>query len=312
LRLKYLQTALPKLQQDKEKNQKIEEDGFLGSESLWEKSVKPTLLVSKADTKDLLDTTALNSSGSKISSIQITGNASTKEGSIKKVEKIKNFFINGATLIQLNDLIRSYELKAIQIDSNLKKKIASAEVELEYSQKRIRNLNELKNQYPTNSSLSGQVVDAKDSGAKYLPVTTQIVAATTDVNNIKETLARYRDEESQSKIYQMFVDKAKPLLGANEDMVVLTNELLGICEKISTSLGSGAIQQLAVEDIKSSLTEIKTIQLYGLRQIGAVDVKNPPYLKYILGGLFGGLFLGMLFAIGVKLLKQMDFSNKPI
>jgi len=136
-------------------------------------------------------------------------------------------------------------------------------------------------------------------------VTTQIVAAKIDANNIRETLARYRDEESQSRVYKEFVEKAKPLIESSGDVVVLTNELLGVCEKISTNLNGGTIQQVALEEIKASLTAIQTNQLYGLKQIGAVDVANPQYLKFIMGGLFAGIFVGLLVAFGMKALKQM-------
>lgn len=306
-RIRYLQLALPKLEQENQKNQKNEESFFLSSESFWVKSIKPNILVSKADGKELLDASKLNDAGSRISSIQLIGKASTKEAAIKKVEKISKFFIDGSTYIDIRDLIRAYELKVISIDSNLKKKISSAEVELDYLQKRIKNLNELKGQYPATTATLGQVLDAKDSGAKYLPITTQIVAATTDANAIKESLARYRDEESQNIVYKQFVHKAKPLVDANENAVDLCAELLSIAGQVEKDIGS-TIQLIAIEDIKVALSSIQTNKAYGLKQVGIVDVESPPYSKYIAAGLFVGLFTGLLWAFALKITRQLRGS----
>lgn len=303
-RIRYLQSALPKLEQENQKNKKNEETSFLSSESLWTKSIKPNVLVSKADGKELLDTSKLNDALSKISSIQLSGKSATKESAIAKVEKISKFFIDGSTYIDIKDLIRAYELKVISIDSNLKKKISGAEVELDYLQKRIKNLNELKGQYPATTTTLGQVLDAKDSGAKYLPITTQIVAATTDANNIKESLARYRDEESQNIVYKKFVQKAKQLVDAYDGGVDLCGELLGIAGQVEKDISS-TIQLVAIEDIKVALSSIQTNKVYGLKQIGIVDVESPSYTKYISAGLFLGLFAGLLWAFSLKITKQL-------
>lgn len=303
-RIRYLQLALPKLEQENQKNEKNEETSFLSSETLWTKSIKPIILVTKADGKELLDASKLNDAGSKISSIQLIGKSATKDAAIKKVEKISKFFIDGSTFIDIRDLIRAYELKVISIDSNLKKKFSSAEVELDYLQKRIKNLSELKGQYPATTTTLGQVLDAKDSGAKYLPITTQIVAATTDANNIKESLARYRDEESQNIVYRQFVQKAKPLVDASEGGVDLCAELLKIAGQVEKDIGS-TIQLIAIEDIKIALSSIQTNQAYGLKQVGIVDVESPPYTKYIAAGLFLGLFAGLLWAFSLKITKQL-------
>jgi len=126
----------------------------------------------------------------------------------------------------------------------------------------------------------GQVVDAKDSGAKYLPITTQIVAATTDANNLKESLARYKDEESQNIVYRLFVQKAKPLLDKNESDADLGIKLLDISAEIERDVSS-TIQQVAIEDIKIALSAIQTNKIYGLKQVGIIDFENHPTLNIV-------------------------------
>lgn len=303
-RIKYLQSALPKLSQEYQFRNKSTNDNFLSKENIWIKSIKPNILVSKADGKELLDSTSLNSAGSRISSIQIIGQSSSKINAENKVELISSFFINGSTYIELRDLIRAYELKVISIDSNLKKKINTAEIELDYLQKRIKNLNDLKTQYPNTGGNLGQILDTKDSGAKYLPITTQIVAATTDVNNLKESLAKYKDEESQNIVYKQFVEKAKPIIETVGDENNLADKLLSINSEIEQGV-KGNVQQLAIEDIKVAVSAIQTNKMHGLKQIGTVDISSPPYAKYALVGLMAGLVFGFLLAFGLKIRSQI-------
>lgn len=306
--LKYLQSALPKLEQENQEKLGIKNDDDLRSEKFWEKSIKPVILIGKADGKDLLDPSSLKSAGSSIASLQFTAKGSSEALAEDRIGLLTKTFINGAAYISLRDLLRSYELKVIAAESNLSKKIGSAEVELVYVERRIQNLTALKSQFPGASSAALQVIDAKDSGAKYLPIPTQLVAANTDANNLKESLARYRDEESQLPIYTQFIDKARPLIDNDRKDSQLPLTLLELVNQIDKTTQVPA-QKIAVEDIKIALTSIQTNKAFGLRQAGSVDVKLPPYLKNSAIGLGVGLFLGFLLALGLTLVRHYKITK---
>jgi hypothetical protein len=301
--LKYLQSALPKLEQENQDKQKDRESAYLGSERFWEKNVKPIILVSKADGKDLLDQSSLKSAGSNIASLQFIAKGRSEAVAESRIEEITKTFINGAAYIGLRDLLRGYELKVITANSNLNKKIGSAEVELVYVDRRIKNLMELKNQYPSVAMAPLQVIDAKDSGAKYLPISTQLVAATTDANSLREALSRYQDEEKQLPIYTQFIEKAKPLIDNGRKDGNLVDSLLEVANQIEKNTQE-AVQKIALEDIRVALTSIQTNKAFGLRQAGIVDVKLPPYLQNSAIGLLAGLFFGLLLAMGLTLVNQ--------
>lgn len=289
--LKYLQSALPKLEQENQEKQKDKVGTYLGSERFWEKNIKPIILVGKADGKDLLDPSSLKSAGSNIASLQFTAKGSSKVVAESRIEEITKTFINGAAYIGLRDLLRGYELKVIAADSNLNKKIGSAEVELVYVERRIQNLMVLKNQYPSVATAPLQVVDAKDSGAKYLPISTQIVAATTDANGLRESLARYRDEEKQLPIYTHFIEKAKPLIDNGRKDGNLLDSLLEVANQIEKNTQE-VVQKIAVEDIRVALTSIQTNKAFGLRQAGTVDVNYHPIYKIQQSAFWQAYFLG--------------------
>jgi len=207
--------------------------------------------------------------------------------------------------------LRGYELKVIAADSNLNKNIGSTQVELGYVERRIQKLTAIKNQYPTAAAATLQVVDAKDSGAKYFPITTQIIAATTDANRLNESLARYRDEEKQLTIYAQFVEKAKPLIDNGRKDGNLLSSLFEVTNQIDQNT-QGAIQKIAVEDIRVALTTIQTNKAFGLRQAGTVGIQPPPYLKNTAIGLFAGLFLGLIYALGLTVVRQYQSNQSKL
>jgi len=293
--IKFLQTALPKIEEENQLQQKNEENMFLAYQPLWEKSIKTNLLIKKSDSKDLLDPSTLNSAGSKISTIEFISRCTTKDCALQKVEKIKNFYFLGSTFISVREIVRKYELQTINIENQNQKKIASAMVELDYLQNRIKNLTALKNQYPSTAYQGGQVLDAKDSGAKYLPITTQIVAATTDLNNIQESLARFKDELIKSSIFKAFVEKAKPILEAKRNNPHLAEDLLTLCNELDQSV-TNPISRIALEEIKIELSGVITNKEYGLRQIGEIVSTPPAYLMFMSLGLFIGIVCGLIWS----------------
>lgn len=299
-KIKALQASLPKLYE--EIGNKNSDNKFLASEKVWESSVKPNILIKKSDGKDLLDVSALTKASNSIPTIEIVGYGTSKAKAIQNAETISKFFINGSSYLQLRDLIRNYDLRSIAVISNAQKKVSALEIESVYLEKRIKNLNSLKNQFPNAINAGSQVVDAKDSGAKYLPISTQIIAATTDLNGIQEQLARLRDEELQVKVYSSFADSGKKILTETFDPKQLIDKLLIVIESIQKLIPpSNTIQVNAAESIRVDLKSIETDNLYGLRQIGEIDVSSPKYVKYIGIGLFGGLMFGFMFSIALRL-----------
>jgi hypothetical protein len=208
-------------------------------------------------------------------------------------------------------LLRGYELKVIAADSILNKNIGSTQVELGYVERRIHKLTTLKNQYPAAATATLQVVDAKDSGAKYLPITTQIVAAITDANLLHESLARYQDEENQLTVYAQFVIKAKPLIENGRKDDNLLGSLFEVTNQIDQDT-QGAIKKIAVEDIRIALYSIQTNKAFGLRQAGTVGIQPPPYLKNTAIGLLVGLFLGLIYALGLAIVRQYQSNQSKL
>lgn len=303
-RIKYLQAALPKLSQEQSVK---ESENYLDVEQLWNSAIKAKSLVRKSDANDLLDPASLKSDRFNIYAIEILGKANAKQLAEERAQEISNYFISGTIFIDLRDLMRQYELTVTTANAKLAAKILNAEVELVYIDRRIKSLTELKKQYPasaTGQTNSLQLSDAKDSGAKYMPILTQIIAATVDHNNQNELLLRYKEEAAMISFYGSFVEKAKPFMDSGlKDPNLITN-LLDIVSQKSKEVNTN-YEKVALSTIDGDLKEIMAFKLYGLPQLGAVSTIGPAYLKNAAIGLLGGTLLGILIALGLVVAQRL-------
>jgi hypothetical protein len=303
-RIKYLQAALPKLSQEEFVKGP---ENYLSSEELWKSAIKVKSLVGKSDAKDVLDPASLQSGRFNIYAIEVLGKANAKQLAEERAREISNYFISGTVFVDLRDLVRQYELIVTTTNSKLTTKILNAEVDLAYVDRRIKSLTELKKQYPAGATGQAnllQLTDAKDSGAKYLPILTQIIAAMADQNNQNELLLRYKEESAQMRIYSSFLEKAKPLIDAGlKDPNLITN-LLDIVTQ-ATKEANTNYEKVTLSTIDGDLKKIMAFKLYGLPQVGAVNTIGPAYLKNAAIGLFCGALLGILIALGLVVAQRL-------
>jgi len=309
IRIKYLQVALPKLsQEDSIKSS----ENYLASEQIWKSAIKVNSLVGKSDAKDLIDPASPKSDRFNIYAIEMIGKANAKQLAEERAQEISNFFINGTAFINLRDLVRQYKLQVTTTNAKLGIKTLNAEIELAFMEQRIKNLNELKKQFPStiNSQNNAmQLMDAKESAAKYLPVLTQIIAATADQNNQLELLQRYKEEGAQMLIYNSFVEKARPFMDAGlKDPKLLAN-LINILYEAKKEVNTN-YEKVILNAIEGDLKKIMEFKLYSLPQAGSVGIVGPAYLKNIAIGLFGGAMMGILFALGLRVSQRLRVEMK--
>ncbi|MEI6756000.1 MAG: hypothetical protein WCK80_03255, partial [bacterium] len=158
----------------------------------WQKNALPTYGMSKADTKDLASTAGLESAGTTIVSLTLTAGGSAKDKAIENARGAKVFLLQGASYLAIRAMFRAQESQLMSADADISRKINVTQVELAYQQERLKSLEALAKRFPGDQKTVSQVVDPKDSGAKYLPLSTQIIAANTDINANKETLERLK------------------------------------------------------------------------------------------------------------------------
>jgi hypothetical protein len=308
-RIKYLQAALPKLSQ--EEHGKIQEN-YLNSEMLWKSSIAVKSLIGKSDVKDLIDPASLKSERINNYALEFIGIGNSKQLAVERANQISNYFISGTVFIALRDLMRMYELNIANTNHKLTSKILNAEAELSYLDSRIKNLTELKKQYPAGApgqNSSVQLIDANDNGAKYLPILTQIIAAKADRYNQNELLFRYKEENAQMLVYASFLEKAKSIMGGgSKDPKLITNLLYAVAQaskEVNTNY-----EKAAWVTIEADLIKIMSLQLHGLPQIGIANTIGPAYLKNSVIGFFSGGMIGIFLALGFLVAQRLRVEMK--
>lgn len=176
----------------------------------WKKNALATYGMSKPDTKDLAWVAGLEVEGTSIVSITLTAEGSTRVKAIDNARGAKIFLLKSASYLAIKSLFSTQEAQLMIADADLAKKINITQVELDYQQERLKSLESLAKRFPNEQKTISQVVEPKDSGAKYMPISTQIIAANVDINGSGESLERLKDAQAQIAALRSWVNKSHP------------------------------------------------------------------------------------------------------
>ena len=274
----------------------------MSDEKWWQKNISPSYAISKADTKDLAGISKdLDAASTTILSLTVTSGGNTKISSLDNVRAAAKFLRTGGAYLQIRNILNTYEGETISTVADIQKKITTTQIEMGYLQERAKRLEELRTRFPANSAVSQQVIDPKDSGAKYLPISTQIIAINNDINQSKEQLQRSRDRLVQIKLIKKFLDEANPLAEKTFDGLVLDNDLLGIEGKLRATLSKDDVIGLEILDqLHAQLLQVSARFTKGLEANTAPTSKKTGIIKSAAGGLAAAFFLMLLVLLGEK------------
>lgn len=283
--------------------------GRLSSAVWWQKNVVPTYSLTKADTKDLatISKDLQESGGTNILNLVVTATGSSKEAAEANVDVSTRFIKEGLAYLSIKNLINGYESQVLNVDADLQKKILDAEVELKFMRERAKNLEALRQRFPQNAAVgSQQIVDLKDSSAKYMPISTQLVAINTDINNTVESLQRMRDQMAQMTVLKGFVAQALPLVAKDTNGLVLADALLKVEADMRQQLppeDTNGLQML--NGIEATLVGFRTSFSKSLDTDLVPQVSRPGPVAPAAGGLLGGAALVFLMALSRKVLSGL-------
>jgi len=274
----------------------------LSNADWWQKNALATYGMSKADTKDLASTAGLESAGTSIVSITLTAGGSTRDKAIENARGAKNFLLQGASYLAIKSMFSAQESQLISADAGISQKINAAQVELAYQQERLKSLETLAKRFPGEQRTVSQVVDPKDSGAKYMPISTQIIAANTDINGSKESLERLKDAQAQMAILRTWVKQVSPLMnGESYDGIALTQKLLEQESQLRATLNSSDPKSLAfVDGLRSTLLANDVRFSKGFEMNTAPTASKKGMIKATAGGLAAAFFLMLLVLLGQR------------
>jgi hypothetical protein len=231
--------------------------------------------------------------------------------SLEDVRFIARFIKSGGAYLSIKKILIGYESEVIGGAADIQNQITTTEIEQTYLKDRVNSLEELHKRFPGNAGANQQVVDPKDSGAKYLPLATQIIAVNNDINQNKERLIRLNDRLNQIALMKQFLVEALPLAEKEFDGILLSKSLLGIEDNLRKGLPTADIKnRQALDQLRSQLLTIEARFAKGLEANTAPVTKKTGMLKATAGGLAGLGFLMLVFLLGRKVLSKLKKAEK--
>jgi hypothetical protein len=309
LTLKSLQQTLPNLAVEIVEKDQAPQDQLalykaMSSPEWWKKAITPIFSLTKADMKDL--GAEMEKGSNSILYIVVNGVSSSKDTAIQDARNTSQFIRSGGIYLALKTMLASQHSELLTGEAEIKGKINASLVELEYQQGRMKNLEVLARRFPNESRSGSQVVDPKDSGAKYLPISTQIIATNTDINNISESLTRLRNRQTQLGDLKRWLEGATPIFNASYDGLKINQELLSLESKLRSDIKIDDPKAFALTDsLRNALLANETRFKFGLVEANTITANKTGMIKFTAGGLAAAFFLMLMVLLGQRILGNI-------
>ena len=309
-----IQRNLPSIASKIYQDEKLSPDAkasykMLSDSKWWSNDVKPTYAISKADAKDLAGISKnLEGASTTILGFTLYVDGATKTGSLENAIFAARFFKSGGAYLQIKSRLNAYEVDVIKSAADVQNEIALNEIQLAFLIDRLKSLEGLHKRFPSNMS-NQQVIDPKDSSAKYLPLATQIIAVNSEIHLIKEGIIRLNYRLNQIDLLKKFLEEALPLVNSELDGIELLRSLLSIENKLRKDLPAADLnKKQLLDELRKELLIIETRFINGLDSSIEPITKKTGMIKATVGGLAIIGFLMLLFLLGKKLLTNQKNS----
>ena len=266
----------------------------------WNTGVKPTFSLTKADAKDLaaISKSMQESGSADILNWVVTTRGKSDEQAERNAKVATDFIMQGAAYLSVREILSGYESQVLTAESELQKKVSDTEVELKFLRARAQNMEALRQKFPGNSSGSQQVVDLRDSNAKFMPIVTQIVAVQSDIHEAQERLERMNDKLEQSRLLREFLDKTRDKTAQARNGLQWIDQLLETLTTMRAQASADdANTQLVLNTVQADLVRVRTHFTKGLETRLAPSVTPQALLPPLAGGFVGGGVLTVLWLL---------------
>lgn len=273
--------------------------GVLRSGEWWTKNVTPQYRYSKSDLKELgaIAKEEQEKGATVIEAVVFRGKAGDRDDAIAKAGGAERFVREGGLLLALKRVIEERDYLARQVSAEVAAKLSRNEIELGYLEKRSLLLKKMAEQFPEKGNAYLQsVLDPKGELARFLPVATQQIAVSTEINSLQETISRSRDLLVGAEISRAFIERAMPLLKSEPNGFVLATKLEAILDEMRKGIDPANKPQVAVfnEIVREvSATRQRFQSLFESETL--IATKRPARGLPMALGLVGGGLAGILF-----------------
>jgi hypothetical protein len=271
----------------------------LSSPRWFAKHIYPVFLATKSDLRNFTTTKELELISDSIIGLKIEVQASSVQRIKDDLNYIQFFFKEGSAYLAASSLIEQYKLRIDRGAIDLRDKILQSNIDLHYMHESVKNLKNLQTQFPENVTPLGRQVQAlTDSNSKFMPISTQLVALSTDISNVNQVIRRLEDQIAKNNVYEEFISKI------NSDSIGGMNGFDWIDGMLKTEgemrdKAAGNQNTIAaLNEINGDLTKIKLKYTVGLSNgVVQVDTRTTDGVIFIIGTGFIGLLSWMLWCL---------------
>jgi hypothetical protein len=273
----------------------------LSSTAWWKKTIRPNYALTKADLKDLVGFQEVK--GVTIINLELSWSGKNSDWIEKQLLKTVEFMRFASSYTAIRNIITKYETEIFTASAVIEKDLHVAQLGLVFANRRLSNLEDLQKRFPGNSLVVNQMLDLKESGAKYLPISNQIIAAKSDIFATQESIKQLQTRLEQAQLLSQFVSQARPLMIAKErNGIKLAEQLLAIEAQLRATIAPDHLSQLvALDRIRVDLINVQTqFKNMGDQPLLPVIQRNSSWVVASAGGLLGGFFIALIICLGLQ------------
>ena len=268
----------------------------LSSINWWNKSVKINYAITRLDIKDLVGSTEIK--GGNILNLQVTWIGKDANSVKDNIVKVVDFINYSTPYIMSKDLLEKYNSAIFISEVETKKKLHEAQFELVIAERRLVNLEEMQKRFPS-GSFSVNLADFKEWNTKFLPISSQIIAAKSDIFAFQEAIKQTQVRFDQDKTINEFINAANTLISKEKNSKNLVDELLVVEEQFRVKVPKDdLIKMIALDKIRLDLVNIKAkSNLHINKQFFPTIERTSTLMAAVVKGFFGGFFMALLICI---------------
>jgi hypothetical protein len=265
-----------------------------------DRHITPIYSILKSDLKNGMGT--VDPKSQLILGLQLSISAQGIDEGIKELLLFRQFLYSARTYILTRKLLINYETENLLSLSEIGKEVNKTEIALFTAKRQLVHLEDLQKRYPSSTIVANQILDLTESGAKYLPIATQLIAVRNDVFTLNEFLAQLHEKTRQTKLMGQFLSEAKPIMDQEQDGLKLITRLLEVVANLRKALSPNDLYLSGtLNGIQSELLTIQTQFLLSLN-----DPNQPTTIittlriaKSVALSFFGGGLLALLICLGL-------------
>jgi hypothetical protein len=284
------------------------------SSKWWSKNVSPNFTLTKSDIKDMTLSPRDLEAGNVIVGFSINDSGHSALSVQKNLQETANFIRSGGSLLALQALLGSYELRLTESSAYLTSRLNDTQLKIEGLRRQSTNLELLQKKFPNSPNIpinsNAQNGGIKIEDIKFFPISSRLIAINSDLIDAQEELSLLHRQETQLKLLGDFTSKAKVFAVNNFDGLNLVDKLIEQEQILRKNLKSSDLYEIQIlDEIHLDLLSVKRKFGYGLEamQNGSVG-REWALIPLAIGSFLGGLLA--IFSIGARFLWHRYLKSK--